>query len=630
MRKIYKMTLLLLVMIFLVSVLMPLGNSGNAAAVEDSDTSAQRVTELTELRSETSKTYLLADQTYETVVSAEKIHYQDSNGLYKEIKNSVSEDAKAIKNSNYQYKNTDNAYTARFGDMAEELPVLMEYGGGSIGFKPIGGGPASAQKGRAAEALKNIVPEENAVSYYDVYPGVDIIYETTTDGVKEFIILNDQGASNTYEFELTMNGLHIHEEEGVIQFRDETGESVMEVSGLMAFDANGDATDKVTCQVIENKGGTRLRVTLDEEYLADEGRAYPVVIDPSVMITGSNSTFDTFVSKSKPNTNYYMNNYLRVGYDSTYGIQRTLIKFNLPSTIPANNVTSAKLRIKKYSGNNIAISALRVTMGWTPKTTTWYKMPTYSTAVLGYMNIDGSNTSWYRIMVTDQVKNWLKGTQSNYGFLLKRTNETNNATVFYSSDAPSPNKPELVINYTENYGWRAYEDNKDSGQNCMGYALKQPKSVEYHHVGLTLDDAKDKTANQFMDNFLTRCIAYMQKKGIKFRRLSAYNSPINENEYRVVARVGFTDRWQGKGGKIPPNGTINTTGYIDGVEDPVNGIFEENPGFHWWYETKTGVWAEKNGSNNSRLIPNVRNPANGIWSCIGNNLSYLVYFAIAK
>ena len=48
------------------------------------------------------------------------------------------------------------------------------------------------------------------------------------------------------------------------------------------------------------------------------------------------------------------------------------------------------------------------------------------------------------------VKNWRIGTYPNYGFVLKEPSETTSTqkTKFYSSDAPSPNKPELVINYT--------------------------------------------------------------------------------------------------------------------------------------------------------------------------------------
>ena len=570
------------------------------------------------LRSAYSKTYLLPDNTYETVVSAEPVHYQDTDGYFKDIENTIVDETKTLKNTSYKHRNAANAYTVRFGDMSGDLPVLMEYGGNSVGFRPVGARDAAAQKGQATNALKSVVPDENAVTYYDVYPGVDMVYESAISGLKEYIVLKQAGTPNEFEFELELNGLRIQNEAGIIKLEDETGAELLELSGLMAFDANGEATDKVGCEVMENEGTYRLCVTLDEEYLTAKERAYPVVIDPSVMITGSNSTFDTFVSKNKPNTNYYMNNYLRAGYDSTYGIQRTLIKFNLPSSIPANNVTSAKLRVKKYSGNNIAISALRVTMGWTPKTTTWYKMPTYSTAVLGYMNIDGSNTSWYRIMVTDQVKNWLKGTQANHGFLLKRSSETTNATVFYSSDAPSPNKPELIINHTgvTFYGAREYQKMSETMEyNCMGYALNKKGYIDFPTLGLdpgTVSTSEDK----FFSLVKSHSEEYMRKNGVRFRQINSYSSSINSNEFVVVMRAAYWDR----------DGNNRVTCSQD-LQHP-DAETHENPTFHWMYRTDTGVWAEKHGGNASETLPGITDPAKARWYESKYTLGPLIYYAI--
>ena len=569
------------------------------------------------LRSAYSKTYLLPDNTYETVVSAEPVHYQDTDGYFKDIENTIVDETKTLKNTSYKHRNAANAYTVRFGDMSGDLPVLMEYGGNFVGFRPVGARDAAAQKGRATNALKSVVPDENAVTYYDVYPGVDMVYESAISGLKEYIVLKEPGTPNEFEFELELNGLRIQNEAGIIKLEDETGAELLELSGLMAFDANGEATDKVGCEVMESEGTYRLCVTLDEDYLADKGRAYPVVIDPSVMITGSNSTFDTFVSSAKPNTNYYMNNYLRAGYDSTYGIQRTLIKFNLPSSIPANNVTSAKLRVKKYSGNNIAISALRVTMGWTPKTTTWNKMPTYSTAVLGYMNIDGSNTSWYRIMVTDQVKNWLKGTQANHGFLLKRSSETTNATVFYSSDAPSPNKPELIINHTgvTFYGAREYLSLPyTETYNCMGYAINYKEFIDFRAMGLS-PRGLCISFERYKALMVEKSEEYMRKHGVKFRRINAYNSSINSNEFVAVMRVAFWDRDE-------KDGFINCTGFDDRL------LEDENPTFHWMYRTSSGLWAEKHAEHASQTLPGIIDPAKARWFNSEYTMGPLVYYAI--
>lgn len=69
------------------------------------------------------------------------------------------------------------------------------------------------------------------------------------------------------------------------------------------------------------------------------------------MITGSNNTFDSYVNSQNPNTNYYMNQYIRTGHSPTLGTQRTYIKFNLPDNIAAGAVTSVKLRVKRYGGS---------------------------------------------------------------------------------------------------------------------------------------------------------------------------------------------------------------------------------------------------------------------------------------
>ena len=61
------------------------------------------------------------------------------------------------------------------------------------------------------------------------------------------------------------------------------------------------------------------------------------------------------------------------------------------------------------------------------------------------------------------VKSWMNGTYVNNGFILKEPSETNSSqkTKFYSSDAPSPNKPELVINYSSSNSLTYWESDQD-------------------------------------------------------------------------------------------------------------------------------------------------------------------------
>lgn len=568
------------------------------------------------LRSAYSKTYILPDNTYQTVVSAEPVHYQDTDGYFKDIENTIVDETKTLKSTSYKHKNAANAYTARFGDMSGTLPVLMEYGGNSVGFRPVGARDAVAQKGRATNALKSVVPDENAMTYYDVYPGVDMVYESAISGLKEYIVLKRPGTPNEFEFDMELNGLRIQEKAGTIKLEDETGAELLEITGLMAFDANGEATDKVGCEVLENEGKYRIRVTLDEDYLAAKDRAYPVVIDPSVMITGSNSTFDTFVSSAKPNTNYYMNNYLRLGYDSTYKTQRTYIRFNLPTSISASHVTSAKLRMKMYSGDTIALRAYRVTGSWTPKTMTWNNKPGYAAESVGVMDADG--TPWYKIVITDQVKKWLNKTHANNGLLLKRNNESGSATVFYSSDAPSPNKPELIINHTGTtfYGARGYLSlPKTDDYNCMGYAINKKGFIDFPTLEL-YPGTVSTSESQFFSLVKSHSEKYMREHGVKFRQINSYNSSINSNEYVVVMRAAYWDR----------DGNKRVTCSQD-LQNP-DAKTHEDPTFHWMYRTNTGVWASKNGGNASETLPGITDPQKAHWFDSKYTLGPLIYYAI--
>lgn len=140
----------------------------------------------------------------------------------------------------------------------------------------------------------------------------------------------------------------------------------------------------------------QIRITVDEAYLADKSRAYPVVIDPSVMITGASVTYDSYVSYNFPDRKFYLEDYLRTGKDEPYGTRRTYIKFSLPTNIPAANVTSAYLRLEKYSGVNPVAKACRVTGNWQSSEIKWNNKPDYTYAYASEYAYNDSG-SWWRM-----------------------------------------------------------------------------------------------------------------------------------------------------------------------------------------------------------------------------------------
>lgn len=582
-----------------------------------------RVKELVSLRRGNSKTYLLEDGTYETAVYSNDIHYLDNRGKYCDIINRLVGEKSEKAETDYKYKNQSGAYTVRFADNIGGYPVLVEYGKSSVAFRPVDADESEAYRYNKSRVAELGIDRRSSIIYKDVYAGVDMVYEAADNGVKEYIVLKEFSGKSGFTFELKLDGLHIKEYGGSICFEDGRGRSIFKLGELFAVDSAGAYTDDVKCEVIESRGVIRLKIAVAESYLTDPDRAYPVVIDPSVMITGSNNTFDSYVNSQNPNTNYYMNQYIRTGHSPTLGTQRTYIKFNLPDNIAAGAVTSVKLRVKRYGGSTPSIKAYRVTSGWTSSTLTWANKPGYTGTNASSKAVNDSG-EWYSMEVKPIVLGWMQGSYSKCGFLLMSDMESypSTSTAFYSSDAPSPNKPELRI-YHESvlyYGNRPYLSVPyGTTHNCMGYALNIKQYINSSDMGFNGTHMDQQNIDGMLSYIKLMSEIWMNENlgSNNYKRIANYYSPIELDQYRVVLRVWFDD-------------TLITNGLLDYTGDPFLEEPENNErwGYHWWYQTKDGTWAEKDGIRASRLIPGVADPGSVNWYESTFIYSDCVYYAV--
>ena len=187
---------------------------------------------------------------------------------------------------------------------------------------------------------------------------------------------------------------------------------------------------------------------------------------------------------------------------------------------------------------------------------------------------------------------------------------------YYSSDAPSPNKPELIINYTDSgtyYGNRPYLSVDERSMNCMGYALDINMNIDANRLEIGVSDLRGKTVS-VIHNFYVSKIEEWMNKYIGYRnwsRITSYNSDIGLNQYRLVNRTAFHDRAVGS---RPLNNTWDIKSDKWGDPRPE---YDESFDNHWWYQTNTGYWAEK--PSTSCLIP-VYNPGNDMTPICGFSL----------
>ena len=584
---------------------------------------AKRLYEIEELREKSSKTYQLSDGNYQYVGYAEDIHYEDVDGSLKEINNAIMD---RPAKEGYTYSNTANAWRTYFADsLCEKNAVVIEKDNCKISFSMVDAKIQSkVTKSRIMDKADSIFDEvladdNRAVVYKDALPNVDIAYKVRTRGLKEDIILRDASAPNMFEFDISTEGLSLAKREGEVFFVDDKGDDVFFLAPMYMEDASGKYSDKVDYTIEEYKDGCRITVTADKTFLDAHDTKYPVVIDPSVMVTGSSDTFDTCVDEEYPTSNYYLSENLWTGGKYRTNAMRTYMKFALPTNIPAANVTSAYISIKKRAYATPGIKAYRVTSNWTSSTVKWNSKPDYTTAY-GSGTAFNYSGSWYRMRVDDLVKNWFDGVYSNYGFVLKEPSEssTSQKTKFYSSDAPSPNKPELIINFSSYnyYGNRSYEYSSGYGQNCMGYAIDYPQYITGGDLNMTNSYLNSiSTTSQLLNYTKSKSQTWMSNNSVGYDSLTAYNSYINSNQYRIVLRVGYVD--------VNGDGDFdNSSGYGD--------LWD----YHWWYQTDTGQWAEKLAHLSSHTISGTSgstNPYSVTWQ--NGTLYYnssCVYYAIAN
>lgn len=456
-------TLALLMALILLFNAISFGASAESASTLNTPS---RLMEIESMREKDTETYLMSDGSYQCVVYAYDKYYEAADKTLQLVDNKIVP-AKAENRSGKiaaekaQYKNTANAFDVHFS--ASGTPeVSVAYQGAAVTFSPIvptlsGNREAasfSVGKVAAHRALNELTyTGDNTVTYTNAFPNADLVYVLENNALKEYIVLNNANAANTFQFKFSLDGVTLSSKDKYAEFVDANGATVFSLDSLFAIDADGAFTDALTYSFTPKKGTNEVvvTVTLDNTYLSASDRVFPVIIDPTVMISSS-ETADACVCSYTENTNYQMASQLRTGKDTDYGIRRSFIKFNIPSSIPGGSVTAARIEIEKMSGATPAVRAYMCTTTWSSGTITWKNMPSSGDNYMYQSTLSTpvyNGSAWYKMDVTNIVKYWVNGRFENNGFILQDQTESNTShwTTWYSSDAPSPHKPELYITY---------------------------------------------------------------------------------------------------------------------------------------------------------------------------------------
>ncbi|MEV6301232.1 DNRLRE domain-containing protein [Actinoplanes sp. NPDC051861] len=314
---------------------------------------AKRVREVASKRSANGRVFQLSDGRLQAEISAAPVNYRDGRGRWQPIDTRVRPSERA----GYPQGNATNTFTSLFGARG----VRFEKDGRAVGLGLPGAGAAPRVDG-------------STVTYPGAADGADVVYEVTPTELKEKIVLKRAPAGPvSYTFPLDTRGLTaVAQPDGSIAFRSAGGATVLTMPAPFMYDGANATSTKVTQKV----AGNSVTVTADAAWLADPGRRYPVVVDPTIRVQPVPvDAQDVMISSGAATTNFGNSYELRVGTDAT-AAWRSLLKFDT-SMVPAGTaIDDAQLQLYYDSsyhayGFDVPMEARRITTAWSESTATW-------------------------------------------------------------------------------------------------------------------------------------------------------------------------------------------------------------------------------------------------------------------
>ena len=478
--------------------------------------------EILAARSRNSRTFIQGGN-YETLIYPGSVNYQDAKGLWQPIDDTLVSSSLG----GYAFQNKANSYASAFPRSLGDGPVHFTSSAGTVDFSLEGAhGTASAS--------------HNTVTYPNALPGVTVTYAANVDTLKESLRLDSSASPTSFIYRLgTGAGLTARQlPGGAIVFLDRAQKVQAAFALPYMYDSSNTAAGfsrEVRMTLGHDAAGQQTVIlTADPGWLTSSARKFPVVIDPTIW---ANVNYyggqDCFIQNTNPNTNFcssssYTGTADQVGYDGT-SLNRTLLEFPVQTgythIVPNANIIDAELDLTLASSTSagaIAVTANPITQSWNDNYTTWNNRDNataWSTAggsfgsAVDTENVGPTAGSNRWIHLTQTIQNWVNGSATNYGFLLKASNEGAAGLLKFDNQAfdPSnptdPNLPHLRIQWNNWNGlepWYKFESHKLSDRMSLAVNVANGNLVVHATdlaiKGTGLDMHVDRYYNSLADN----------------------------------------------------------------------------------------------------------------------------------
>jgi RHS repeat-associated protein len=403
--------------------------------------------------SATSDVYRNTGGSYTRKVFDGPVNYRAADGSWHPIDSTLSRDTSG------RYRQKANGMTLDVARLANDsaLVSMRLDSGHAVSYSLVGAAASAA------------VVSGDTAEYRNVLPGTDLRLASTASGVKESLVLRSADVATSWLFPLDLQGLTPRlEPDGSVSLRDASGTSRARIPGGLVRDSTFDAkagefttSRKVTYELTTSGGAPALRVSIDQAWLRDPKRTFPVTVDPTTTFADSSDTY----TRSDQSGDHSREDELLAGtYNGGMSKTYSFLHFTtFDTTYAGAKFSSVSLKIfDSWAGSCTPepFNVNPINAAWSTTMTT-YPGPAFG-ASIGSVTADPgvacTNTSgdrsvgtWMTVPLnTATFQNWVLGRTANNGLAVTASQTDNTQWKrFTSHDGPSLSlAPYLQVTYS--------------------------------------------------------------------------------------------------------------------------------------------------------------------------------------
>ena len=385
------------------------------------------------------------------VLSSEAEEYRDTDGNWQDTDNTL--EYRAAEDDDFAgYETKGNRYRVRLPENAKNAILMRVQEGESrldIRLKErcrTAKGALASRKGKVVNYERGIGGKSRKcgeIGYRNIFEKTDVRYNLEGGKIKESIVVKERRESYRYEFCIETEQAELVREEtgGILIRRGE--EQLFRIPEAFMEDANGEVSNAVAYELEEESAGHyHFAIAADAEWLNAEERAFPVLIDPTLIKeTGvtlrcvgrtTKTKYDSSGCPCGTETVYATNSAIKVG-KSGNTVYRSYVNFDL-GDISLHNISTATLRLTLKATGSGTYYVARATQKSESSNTFVAKTPTRD--ILTFDTVKDENDSNVYLATADitlSVREWQDG-NSNYGIVVYG-NEMANSSLEIESAA---------------------------------------------------------------------------------------------------------------------------------------------------------------------------------------------------